>query len=125
MARPFVRLSNEGCFSGMPSRSSRTEDEPWESIAKHFVAFDVAKKKHVVAIAEGGRTREVRFVGEVENGHATIERMIKKWEKSIIDCTSASGPGRRVTGCAGRQVRDLGPDCMVVAPALIPKRWGE
>jgi len=32
-----------------------------------FVAFDVAKTKHAVAIAEGGRTGEVRFVGEVEN----------------------------------------------------------
>lgn len=31
-----------------------------------FVAFDVTKKKHVVAIAEGGRTGEVRFVGDVE-----------------------------------------------------------
>ncbi|MEI9402106.1 IS110 family transposase, partial [Mesorhizobium sp. Cs1330R2N1] len=26
-----------------------------------FVAFDVAKKKHAVAIAEGGRTGQVRF----------------------------------------------------------------
>ncbi len=41
-----------------------------------FVAFDVAKKKHAVAIAEGGRRGEVRFVGEIENSPATIERMI-------------------------------------------------
>ncbi|WP_287236367.1 hypothetical protein [Mesorhizobium sp.] len=41
-----------------------------------FVAFDVAKKKHAVAIAEGGRTGEVRFVGEVENSPAAIERTI-------------------------------------------------
>ncbi|MER9242923.1 hypothetical protein [Mesorhizobium sp. M0633] len=46
-----------------------------------FVAFDVAKKKHAVAIAEGGRTGEVRFVGEVENSPAAIERTIKKLEK--------------------------------------------
>ena len=32
-----------------------------------FVAFDVAKLKHAVAIAEGGRTGEVRFLGEIEN----------------------------------------------------------
>ncbi len=43
-----------------------------------FVAFDVAKKKHAVAIAEGGRRSEIRFVGEIENSPATIERMIKK-----------------------------------------------
>ena len=35
-----------------------------------FVAFDVAKKKHAVAIAEGGRTGEVRFMGDVENNPA-------------------------------------------------------
>ena len=35
-----------------------------------FVAFDVAKKKHAVAIAEGGRTGEVRFLGDVENSPA-------------------------------------------------------
>lgn len=33
VARPFVRLRDEGC-SDRPSRSSRTEDEPWRSIAK-------------------------------------------------------------------------------------------
>jgi transposase len=43
-----------------------------------FVSFDVAKTKHAVAIAESGRTGEVRFVGEMENKPATIERMIKK-----------------------------------------------
>ena len=32
-----------------------------------FVAFDVAKTKHAVAIADGGRGSEVRFVGEVAN----------------------------------------------------------
>ena len=30
-----------------------------------FVAFDVPKTKHAVAIADGGRGNEVRFVGEV------------------------------------------------------------
>src|SRR6202451_1797759 len=43
-----------------------------------FVAFDVAKKKHAVAIAEGGRTGEVRFMGNVENNPAPIERAIKR-----------------------------------------------
>jgi transposase len=43
-----------------------------------FVAFDVAKRKHAVAIAEGGRKGEVRFLGEIENSTATIERVIKR-----------------------------------------------
>jgi transposase len=49
---------------------------PWESIAKFFVAFDVAKKKHAVAVAEGGRSGEVRFLGDVENSPSSIERTI-------------------------------------------------
>ena len=37
---------------------------------------------------------------------------------------SASKPGRRDTGLY-RQIQALGHNCMVVAPALIPKRAGE
>jgi transposase len=43
-----------------------------------FVAFDVAKKKHAVAIAEGRRAGEVRFLGDVENSPLPIERTIKR-----------------------------------------------
>jgi transposase len=43
-----------------------------------FVAFDVAKKKRAVAIAEGGRTGEVRFLGDVENSPLPIKRTIKR-----------------------------------------------
>ena len=43
-----------------------------------YVAFDTAKLKHAVAVAEGGRGGEIRFVGEIENRPATIERLIKK-----------------------------------------------
>ena len=38
-----------------------------------FVAFDVAKRKHAVAMAEGGRRGEVRFLGEIENSPATVD----------------------------------------------------
>ena len=43
-----------------------------------FVAFDTAKLKHAVAIAEAGRKGEIRFLGEIENRPATVERLIKK-----------------------------------------------
>jgi hypothetical protein len=42
-----------------------------------FVAFDVATMKHAVAIADSGRTGEVRFLGEVENRPAAVERTLK------------------------------------------------
>ena len=89
-----------------------------------FVAFDVAKKKHAVAIAEGGRTGEVRFMGDVENNPAPIERTIKRlanrYERLHV-CFEAGPTGYGLY----RQVQALGHDCMVVAPALIPKRAGE
>jgi transposase len=89
-----------------------------------FVAFDVAKMKHAVAVAEGGRGGEVRFLGEIENRPATIERTIKKlagkYDRLHV-CFEAGPTGYGLY----RQVRDLGHDCMVVAPALIPKRPGE
>jgi transposase len=89
-----------------------------------FVAFDVAKKKHAVAIAEGGRTGEVRFMGDVENNPAPIERTIKRLANRYARlhvCFEAGPTGYGLY----RQVQALGHDCMVVAPALIPKRAGE
>ena len=89
-----------------------------------FVAFDVAKKKHAAAIAEGVRRGEIRFVGEIENSPATIERLSKKlarrYERLHV-CFEAGPTGYELY----RQILALGHDCMVVAPALIPKRAGE
>ena len=86
-----------------------------------FVAFDVAKRKHAVAIAESGRTGEVRFLGEIENSATTIERVIKKLAGRLHVCFEAGPTGYELY----RHIRDLGHDCIVVAPALIPKRPGE
>ena len=89
-----------------------------------FVAFDVAKTKHAVAIAEGGRTGEVRFLGEVENSALPIARMIKRLAERhhrLHVCFEAGPTGYGLY----RQIQALGHDCMVVAPTLIPKRSGE
>jgi transposase len=89
-----------------------------------FVAFDVAKTKHAVAVAEAGRTGEVRFLGEVENTPARIERTIKKLATRygrLQVCFEAGPTGYGLY----RQIQELGHDCLVIAPALIPKRAGE
>ena len=89
-----------------------------------FVAFDVAKKKHAVAIAEGGPSGEVRFLGDVENSPLPIERTIRtpadRYDRLQV-CFEAGPMGYGLY----RQVEALGHDCMVVAQALIPKRSGE
>ena len=58
-----------------------------------YVGFDTAKLKHAVAIAEGGRAKEVRFLGEIENRPLTIERLIKKRiERQLVPGFGQSGP---------------------------------
>jgi hypothetical protein len=58
-----------------------------------FVAFDVAKMKHAVAIAEGGRTGEVRFLGDVENAPLPIEPASTGW--TPVQAQSATVLGSR------------------------------
>ena len=89
-----------------------------------FVAFDVAKRKHALAVAESGRKGEVGFLGEIENSAATIEQTLKKLARRygrLHVCFEAGPTGYGLY----RQVLELGHDCMVVAPALIPRRAGE
>ena len=88
-----------------------------------FVAFDVAKKKHAVAIAEGGRRGEIRFVGEIENSPATIERLIKKlagrYERLHV-CFEAGPTGYELY----RQILALGHDWHGGCPSLDPQACG-
>jgi len=89
-----------------------------------FVAFDVAKTKHAVAIADGGRGGEVRFVGEIASSPTTVERLIGKLASrygKLHFCYEAGPTGYGLY----RQIEALGHPCLVVAPALIPKRLGE
>ena len=66
---------------------------------------------------EGG---EVWFLGDIENNPLPIERTIKRLAERYgrLHLCFEAGP----TGYGlHRQVQALGHDCMVVAPALIPK----
>jgi transposase len=89
-----------------------------------FVAFDTSKTKHAVAIAEGGRRGEVRFLGDVASSPARVERLTRKlagrYDK-LHFCYEAGPTGYGLY----RQIRELGHDCTVVAPSLIPKKPGE
>ena len=86
-----------------------------------YVAFDTAKLKHAVAIEEGGRAGELRFLGEIENRPAAIDRLIRKLarrHKKLQVCFAAGPTGYGLY----RQMQMLGHECLVVAPALIPRR---
>ena len=43
-----------------------------------FVAFDTSKLRNSVAIAEEGRTGEIRFFGEIDNTPDATAKLVRK-----------------------------------------------
>jgi transposase len=89
-----------------------------------FVAFDTSKLSNAVAIAEGGRTGEVRFLGEIETTEAAVVRLVKKLAGKYRQLTFCYEAGPTGYGLY-HLIKRLGHDCMVVAPSLIPKKAGD
>jgi transposase len=96
-------------------------------MAKHklaFVAFDSAKEKHAVAIADDGRDGEVRYVGEIANSPDAIKKLVTRLSRQYEQlhfCYEAGPTGYGLH----RQLSDLGHVCDVVAPSMIPRRSGD
>jgi transposase len=89
-----------------------------------FVAFDTSKLRNAVAIAEAGRTGEVRFFGEIDNTAAATAKLVKKLAaryERVAFCYEAGPTGYGLQ----RQIADLGHECIVAAPSLIPRRPGD
>jgi len=89
-----------------------------------FVAFDSAKVKHAVAIAEDGRDGEIRYLGEIENSPDAVKKFVTKLSRQYEElhfCYEAGPTGYGLH----RQLTDLGHVCDVVAPSMIPKRSGD
>src|SRR5216684_2313713 len=89
-----------------------------------FIGFDTSKLRHAVAIADGGRTGEVRFLGEIENTAAATAKLVRKLAAKYQRLTFCYEAGPTGYGLH-RQIKSLGHDCVVVAPSLIPKRPGD
>lgn len=89
-----------------------------------FVGIDTSKLRNAVAIAEGGRSGEVRYLGEFENTEAATVRLVKKLaarHRRLTFCYEAGPTGYGLY----RQIKTLGHECVVVAPSLIPRKPGE
>lgn len=89
-----------------------------------FVAFDTSKLRNAVAIADGGRAGEVRFLGEIENTGAATAKLVRKLAAKYQRLTFCYEAGPTGYGLY-RQITSLGQECSVVAPSLIPKRPGD
>ncbi|MBV8307070.1 MAG: IS110 family transposase [Gammaproteobacteria bacterium] len=89
-----------------------------------YVAFDTAKLRNAVAVAEGGRGGEIRYLGEIENTGVATARLVHKLSKkygTLRFCYEAGPTGYGLY----RQVTSLGYECTVAAPSLIPRKPGD
>jgi transposase len=93
-----------------------------KQFTKH-VGLDVHKQTIAVAVADG-EGGEVRFVGQISNTPQAVQKLVKQLSKDGADlsfCYEAGACGYGIE----RQLRELGWDCQVVAPSLIPKKAGD
>src|SRR4030088_1814030 len=89
-----------------------------------FVGIDTSKLRNAVAIAEGGRSGEVRYLGALENSEAATIKLVKKLaaqHRRLTFCYEAGPTGYGLY----RLIKTLGHECVVVAPSLIPKKPGD
>lgn len=88
-----------------------------------YVGMDVHKETIAVSVAPSNAA-EVRYVGEIANTPQAIEKLVKQLRKDSADlkfCYEAGPCGYGIH----RQLMDLGWQCQVVAPSLIPKKAGD
>ena len=80
-----------------------------------FVAFDTSKLRNAVAIADGGRGDEVRFLGELDNTPAATAKLVRKLAGKYERLTFCYEAGRPDMGSTGRS-RALGTSALWVPP---------
>ena len=89
-----------------------------------YLGLDVHKSTIAVAIADAGRTGDVRFYGEIGNTPEAVATLLKKLANRYVQlhCVYEAGP------CGYglyRQINEAGHVCEVVSPAHTPRRGGD
>lgn len=91
------------------------------ALREAFIGIDAAKLRNAVAIAEAGREGEIRYLGEVDASLESMRRLLTKLASKYdrVHCCYEAGP----TGYGlHRLITELGHNCIVVAPSLIPRK---
>jgi transposase len=88
-----------------------------------YVGLDVHKDTTVIAVAEGGRTGEVRLYGQVSGDLGALEKVLRKLggDGVVLHVVYEAGPTGFVVY---RRLQQLGIDCIVVAPSRTPQPKG-
>lgn len=88
-----------------------------------FIGLDVHADTIAVAVAEDGRAGEVRALGTIANRGDAIRKLIKKLGGALgLRACYEAGPTGYVLYW---QLAELGVECEVVAPTLVPTRAGD
>ena len=85
-----------------------------------FVGIDTSKLRNAVAIAEGGRGGEVRYLGEFAATEAAVRKLVAKLAAKYDKLTFCYEAGPTGYGLY-RLIKSLGHECIVAAPSLDPK----
>jgi transposase len=88
-----------------------------------FVGMDVHKATIAASVAEAGGG-EVRYLGEIANTAEAVVKLVRQLRKGEAELTFCYEAGPCGYGIH-RQLTELGWDCQVVAPSLIPKKAGD
>src|SRR5258707_13680377 len=109
---------------GLPGWAGQSLKHGGRVVGHHteaFVGIDTSKSRNAIAIADGGRGGEVRYLGDFPATEAAIRKLVAKLAakyRDLMFCYEAGPTGYRLY----RLLKSLGHECLVVAPSLVPKK---